>query len=103
MEGYKSPVVAEVRDAIAAHKIVVVGMMWNPHVPRARKTLEKAGLTYHYLGYGSYVSQWKNRLGIKLWSGWPTFPQVFVDGRLIGGASELKRAIEAGDIGAEVN
>jgi hypothetical protein len=38
-------------------------------------------VAHTYLEYGSYFSKWKERLAIKLWSGWPTFPQVFVDGR----------------------
>ncbi len=98
MESYKSPIIGEVRDAIGTHRVVVVGMRWNPHVPRAKKALDKAGITYHYIGYGSYVSRWKDRLGIKLWTGWPTFPQVFVDGELLGGANQVTKAIEAGEL-----
>jgi monothiol glutaredoxin len=51
---------------------------------------------YTYLSYGSYFSQWKQRLAIKLWSGWPTFPQVFLKGELVGGAAELERALKDG-------
>jgi monothiol glutaredoxin len=33
---------------------------------------------------------WKKRLAIKLWTGWPTFPQIFHKGVLIGGAKDLE-------------
>ncbi len=91
MNSFHQEVVEEVKSAIKNHKIVVVGMGQNPVVKEARKILEKKGLQYHYLSYGSYFSQWKQRLAIKLWSGWPTYPQVFIDGKLIGGASDLSK------------
>lgn len=98
MERFHAPVVTEVKTAVADHHIVVVGMLWNPHVARARKALDAAGMTHHYLGYGSYLTGWKERLSLKLWSGWPTFPQVFVDGELIGGADQVQEALASGDL-----
>ena len=44
----------------------------------------------------------KKRLAIKLWSGWPTFPQVFVRGVLIGGNDETRRAIADGSLKARL-
>lgn len=82
-------VVEEVINAVEKNKIVVVGMAQNPVVKKARRVLESQNLEYTYLSYGSYFSMWKTRLAIKLWSGWPTFPQVFVDGVLIGGCDDL--------------
>jgi glutaredoxin-related protein len=32
-----------------------------------------------------------------MWTGWPTFPMVFVNGTLVGGASELRRLIDSGE------
>lgn len=81
----------EIKHSLANHKIVVVGMAQNPVVKKARKILEEKSLTYHYHSYGSYFSKWQQRLAIKLWTGWPTFPQVFIDGKLIGGASDLQK------------
>ncbi len=86
---FHQPIVDQVKKAVAAHKIVVVGMKQNPVVKSARKLLDEEGLEFHYLEYGSYMSMWKERLAIKLWSGWPTFPQIFIDGVLIGGHSDL--------------
>lgn len=90
--------IREVATTVARDAIVVVGMSTNPFVGRARKALEKAGHAHTYLGYGGYASKWKQRLAIKMWSGWPTFPQIFVHGRLIGGALDLERAISSGDL-----
>lgn len=91
MASFHSNVVDEVKAAIASNKIVVVGMKQNPVVKSARNFLNDEGMEFKYLEYGSYVAMWKPRLAIKLWSGWPTFPQVFIDGKLIGGFSELKQ------------
>ena len=91
-------VVAEVRAAIAANPIVVIGMAQNPFVRKARKMLDAARLPYRYLEYGSYFGGWRQRTALKMWSGWPTFPMVFVQGVLIGGASELQRLIDDGEL-----
>ena len=105
MAAFHSSVVAEVRDAVNKSPLVVVGMAQNPHVRNVRRALAEAGIEFTYLEYGSYVSKWKERLAIKLWTGWPTFPQVFVQGVLLGGETltlaviadgSLKRSLAAG-------
>ncbi len=95
---FHADVVAEVSKAVARDPVVVVGMATNPFVGKARKALESAGVSHTYLGYGGYLSQWKQRLAIKMWSGWPTYPQVFVKGVLVGGFTELDAAIKSGDL-----
>ena len=75
-------------------------MAQNPHVKRARRALEAAGVEFHYLEYGSYLTGWRRRLAIKMWSGWPTFPQVFVRGTLIGGANGARAALADGSLRA---
>jgi glutaredoxin-related protein len=90
---FNQDIVQEVQLAIAQHKVVVVGMTQNPVVKNVRALLSDAGVTYHYLEYGSYFSQWKRRLALKMWTGWPTFPMVFRDGVLLGGCKEVKALI----------
>jgi monothiol glutaredoxin len=90
MSNYHADVVAEVEKAISTHEWVIVGMAQNAVVKKARRILDARGVKYHYVEYGSYFSEWKKRLAIKLWSGWPTFPQVFHKGVLIGGAKDLE-------------
>jgi len=96
--GYHRAVVQEVQDALAANDIVVVGMRMNPFPKKARKLLDAAGRQYKYLEYGSYLGDWRRRLAIKLWTGWPTYPMVFVKGVLIGGASELEKLLASGGL-----
>lgn len=98
LAAYHQDVVAEVVKAIGEHDVVVVGMAQNPHVKKVRTALDEAGIAHHYLEYGSYFSAWKERLAIKMWSGWPTFPQVFVKGTLIGGEDLTKAAIADGTL-----
>ena len=98
MADHHAGTVNEVREAIARNAIVVVGMAHNPYVKKARQSLNRAGLDFHYLEYGNYFSMWRPRLAIKLWSGWPTYPQVFVKGQLIGGADDLKALLEDGTV-----
>src|SRR5688572_6225826 len=95
---YRTDLVREVQAAVAANDIVVVGMKQNPAPRRARKLLDAAGLKYAYLEYGSYFSLWRRRLGLKMWTGWPTFPMVFVKGVLVGGADDVIRMIESGEL-----
>jgi glutaredoxin-related protein len=90
--------VKEVQAAIAAHPVVVVGMRQNPAPRKARRALEAAGIAHHYLEYGSYVSEWRNRNALKMWTGWPTFPMVFVKGVLVGGADDVIKLIESGEL-----
>ncbi len=96
---YRSEVVKEVQDAIATNDIVVVGMRQNPHPRRALKLLEGAGLTCKYLEYGSYFGGWRTRLALKMWTGWPTLPMVFVKGVLVGGADDLEKMLARGELG----
>jgi glutaredoxin-related protein len=91
-------IVREVSQAVAADDVVVVGMAQNPHVKNVRKALQDAGIAFTYKEYGSYFSQWRQRLAIKMWSGWPTFPQVFVRGTLIGGEDLTKAALADGTL-----
>jgi monothiol glutaredoxin len=98
--GRHTTIVKNLQQAIANNHIVVVGMAQNPYCKKVRKNLTAAGLACHYLEYGSYFKQWSQRLSIKLWSGWSTFPMVFVDGILIGGNSEVEAMLASGELKA---
>ena len=95
---HHADILREVQDAIAANDIVVVGMKQNPMPKKARRLLDAAGRAYKYLEYGSYFGEWRRRNALKMWTGWPTFPMVFVKGVLVGGAEDLERLIKSGEL-----
>ncbi len=94
----RQTLVQEVQAAIAAHPVVVVGMGINPMPKKARKLLDAVGIAHHDLDYGSYFSMWRERNALKMWTGWPTFPMVFVRGTLVGGASDVEKLIASGEL-----
>ena len=91
-------IVHNVQAAATSNAVLVVGMGGNPHVRRARKALDASGIAYQYLGFGSYLGGWRRRNALKMWTGWPTFPMVFVKGILIGGADELEQLVGGGEL-----
>jgi glutaredoxin-related protein len=98
LTAYHAEIVSTVEQAVQSQPVVVVGMAQNVFVKRTRRALEQAGVAFTYLEYGSYFGKWKERLAIKLWTGWPTFPQVFVNGVLIGGHSLTVKALADGSL-----
>ena len=98
--GWNHTIVEEVQAAVRANDVVVVGMTQNPFPAKARKALDAIAQPYKYLGYGSYLGVWKPRSALKMWTGWPTFPMVFVKGTLVGGYEDLQKLIDSGELKA---
>ncbi len=96
--GNRVDVVRDVETVVAAHPVVVVGMAGNPFCRKARKVLDAAGVPFHYIEYGSYLGQWRRRNALKMWTGWPTLPMVFVRGMLVGGAEDVQRLAGSGEL-----
>jgi monothiol glutaredoxin len=100
LEAFNPDIVREVQEAIARDRVVIVGMRWNDACYKARKLMDANGVPHTYIEYGGYFSQWRRRLALKMWTGWPTFPMVFVRGTLVGGASDAKAAFADGSMKA---
>ena len=97
-ESFHADLVEEVARAVAEAKVVVVGVSGLRPGTRARRLLDEQQVPHRYLEYGSYFSGWRRRLALKIWVGWPTFPLVFVKGTFVGGASDLAKLIESGEL-----
>lgn len=95
---HEMAIVREVQAAVEKHPVVVIGMAMNPFPKKARKALDAAGVAYEYLEYGNYFNNWRQRNALKLWTGWPTMPMVFVKGMLVGGANDLVKLINSGEL-----
>ena len=96
--GNQQQIVREVMDAVRANDVVVVGMGMNPFPKKARTALMEAAQPFKYLEYGDYLSRWRERNALKMWTGWPTFPMVFVKGTLVGGNDDLRALLESGEL-----
>lgn len=97
-EAFHPDLVSEVAQAAAQNDVLVVGVSGLQPGKQARRLLDAAKIPYKYLEYGSYFSGWRKRLALKMWVGWPTFPHVFIKGTFVGGASDLKRLMETGEV-----
>ncbi len=95
----RTDIVREVQEAVKKHPVVVVGMAQNPFPRKARAALRARGIPFEYLEYGSYLSDWPRRTALKMWTGWHTFPMIFVKGTFIGGFEDLKRLLDSGEFG----
>jgi monothiol glutaredoxin len=89
-------------DAMVAAKRVVVFMKGSSMMPMcgfsasALATLRAAGAKD--LATHDVLKDPALREGIKEYSGWPTIPQVFVDGKLVGGCDIVKELHERGEL-----
>lgn len=97
MSRFHASIVSDVEQTIQNNEWVVVGMAHNIPVIKARNFLKEKNINFKYVEYGNYFAGWKVRLAIKLWSGWPTFPQIFHNGILVGGFSDLKSYLKKQD------
>jgi len=100
VSGNQRDIVEEVQKATRENRVVIVGMAQNVFPKKAKKVLDQAGIVYKYLEYGSYLGEWRRRLALKMWTGWPTFPMVFINGMFIGGYEETKALVDSGEIKA---
>lgn len=79
---------------------VMVFMKGSPSAPRCgfSRTLVEI-LTEINCTYGSFdiLSDESIREALKVYSDWPTFPQVYVDGELVGGLDIVKEMVATGE------
>jgi monothiol glutaredoxin len=89
-----------IRDQLSGDKIVLY-MKGTPQFPQCGFSAKVAQL----LGacgakYASYdvLSDPEIRLGLKEYSNWPTFPQLYVNGELIGGCDIITELYQKGEL-----
>jgi len=90
----------KLKRLINAHKCMLF-MKGHPDEPKcgfSRQTVAVlAGLNAEY-GTFDILTDDEVRQGLKTYSNWPTFPQLYIDGDLIGGLDIIKEMIEAGEL-----
>mmetsp|Transcript_5612 Transcript_5612/g.13203 ORF Transcript_5612/g.13203 Transcript_5612/m.13203 type:complete len:358 (-) Transcript_5612:31-1104(-) len=91
-------------DTLIKRDSVMVFMKGEPSAPKcgfSRQAVEL--LQEHEVPFGSFniLSDDSVRQGLKKHSNWPTYPQIYVNGELIGGLDILKETAEEGSLKEE--
>ena len=89
-----------IREQIKSHPILIY-MKGNPNQPqcgfsqRASQILMACGQKFAYV---DILSNPDIRANLPAVSEWPTFPQLFVDGELVGGCDIMTEMYESGEL-----
>jgi monothiol glutaredoxin len=89
---------------LIASKKVMLFMKGNPEMPQCGFSANVAGILHHLgkdYGHFDILSDMEIRQGLKELSQWPTFPQLYVNGDLVGGNDVITELYESGEL-AEV-
>jgi monothiol glutaredoxin len=81
---------------------IMLFMKGNPQMPQCGFSAAVVGvLKDEGVPFGSYniLADPELREGLKEYSSWPTFPQLYVDGKLIGGADIVRDLHDKGELG----
>lgn len=93
-------VLERIRRIVEEHPVVLF-MKGTPELPqcgysaRAVRILEKLGVPFHAV---DVLKDPEIREGVKLFGNWPTLPQLYVRGTLIGGSDIMLELYEKGEL-----
>lgn len=85
---------------------VMIFMKGDRNTPRcgfSRKLIEIVNATNAQYETFDILSDEEVRQGLKTYSDWPTYPQVYVNGELIGGLDIINELVAAGDLASTLN
>jgi monothiol glutaredoxin len=91
-----------IADTIASNRIMLF-MKGNPSMPQCGFSAAVVSvLKEEGVQYGSYniLADQELREGLKQYSNWPTFPQLYVDGQLVGGCDIVREMHAKGELAA---
>ncbi len=94
------PVFTEIEKEIKDNKVMIY-MKGTPSFPQcgfSAATIEIFEELGRPFGSVDVLSQPAKRDAIKRFSNWPTIPQVYVDGKFIGGCDIVREMYERGDL-----
>lgn len=97
-------VMEQIRATVNSHPIVLF-MKGTPQFPmcgfssRTAAVLRELGASYHAV---NVLENPDIRANLPRFSNWPTFPQLFINGELIGGCDITVELFEKGELGKMV-
>jgi len=96
-----SPEVLERIQKIVTEHPIVLFMKGTPEFPqcgfsaRAVRILQRIGVPFHAI---NVLEDPEIREGVKVFGNWPTLPQLYVKGELIGGSDIMLELYEKGEL-----
>jgi monothiol glutaredoxin len=93
-------VMAEIREEIAQNKVIIY-MKGTPSFPMcgfSAATIEALQESGHPFAHVNILEDQEKREAIKAHSNWPTIPQVYVDGKFIGGCDIIQELRATGEL-----
>ena len=100
-ESNLDPALKERIEELLCSKEVFLFMKGNPNAPQCGFSANVAGiLAQERVDYGHFdiLSDMDIRQGLKDYSNWPTFPQLFVKGELVGGNDVISELYSSGEL-----
>ncbi|MEO7036024.1 MAG: Grx4 family monothiol glutaredoxin [Polyangiaceae bacterium] len=89
-----------IKSTVESHKVVLF-MKGNKHFPQCGFSAQVLGLLKQNgvdFKDVNILSDADLRNGLKEYSNWPTFPQLYVDGKLVGGCDIVMSLNESGEL-----
>lgn len=81
-------------------------MKGNPEMPQCGFSANVVTILNHLQkNYKTFnvLSDWDVREGVKVYSNWPTFPQLYYKGKLVGGNDIITEMFETGELEKVLN
>jgi monothiol glutaredoxin len=94
------PLRKRIADTIAKGRVMLF-MKGNPAMPQCGFSAAVVGILKQAgVPFESYniLADPELREGLKEYSSWPTYPQLYVDGKLVGGADIVRDLYERGEL-----
>lgn len=88
-------------DEVVKNNAVVIFMKGTPQFPmcgfssRAVEALKRCGKAFAYV---NVIADQEIMQNLPRYADWPTFPQIFIDGQLIGGCDITLEMFESGEL-----
>ncbi len=91
---------ARIESTLRSHRVVLF-MKGNPAQPRCGFSAKAAGILDGLLpdyGHVDVLADGEIREGIKAYGQWPTIPQLYVGGELLGGSDIIEQMLNSGEL-----
>lgn len=89
-----------IREQLGSHPVLLY-MKGSPDFPQCGFSAQVAGMLKHLGTEFAYVNILEDpelREGLKHYSNWPTYPQLYVSGELVGGCDIAIELYESGEL-----